>query len=158
MASGTRVQNQRHERLVVRARAGRGTSALIVSLRCFPKDGRGAVPVVVLSDRFWQERFAANSAAIGQQIKLNQTFFTIIGVTPAAFNGTSQVGYRPAVTIPIAAEPLVRGEASRLGTATKPGVWWLDVMGRLKPKASYEQARESLTSVFQAAALEVMPP
>jgi predicted permease len=121
-------------------------------------DKPGAVPVVVLSHQFWQERFAANSTVVGQQIKLNQTFFTIIGVTPAAFNGTSQVGYRPAVTIPIAAEPLVRGEASRLGTATKPGVWWLDVMGRLKPKASYEQARESLNSVFQAAALEVMPP
>jgi predicted permease len=121
-------------------------------------DKPGAVPVVVLSHQFWQERFAANSAVVGQQIKLNQTFFTIIGVTPGAFNGTSQVGYRPAVTIPIAAEPLVRGEASRLGTATKPGVWWVDVMGRLKPNASYEQARESLNSVFQAAALEVMPP
>jgi predicted permease len=121
-------------------------------------DKPGAVPVVVLSHQFWQERFAANPQVIGQQIKLNQTFFTIIGVTPAAFNGTLQVGYRPAVTIALAAEPVLRGESSRLGTATKPGVWWLDVMGRLKPKASYEQARESLNGAFQAAALEMMPP
>src|SRR5215510_2548208 len=31
-------------------------------------------------------------------------------------------------------------------------------MGRLKPGATYEQARESLNGAFQAAALEVMPP
>jgi predicted permease len=121
-------------------------------------DKPGAAPVVVLSHQFWQERFAANSAVIGQQLKLNQTFFTIIGVTPAAFNGTSQVGYRPAVTIALAGEPLLRGEASRLGTANKPGVWWLNVMGRLKPNASYEVARQSLNGSFQAAALEAMPP
>jgi predicted permease len=121
-------------------------------------DKPGAVPVVVLSHQFWQERFAANSAVIGQQLKLNQTFFTIIGVTPPAFNGTSQVGYRPAVTIALAGEPLLRGEASRLGTPNKPGVWWLNVMGRLKPSASYELARQSLNGSFQAAALEAMPP
>ena len=31
-------------------------------------------------------------------------------------------------------------------------------MGRLKPGATYEQARDSLNGAFQAAALEVMPP
>src|SRR5258705_1227456 len=31
-------------------------------------------------------------------------------------------------------------------------------MGRLKPGATYEQARDSLNGVFQATALEVMPP
>src|SRR5689334_18093759 len=123
------------------------------------EDGKpGATPVVVLSHQFWQERFAANPAVIGQQLKLNKTFFTIIGVTPAAFNGVSQVDYRPAVTIALATEPLLRGDASRLGTTNKPGVWWLNVMGRLKPNASYDGARESLNGAFQAASLEAMPP
>src|ERR1051326_1448069 len=63
-------------------------------------DKPGATPVAVLSYQFWQERFAANRAVIGQQIKLNKTFFTIIGVTPPAFNGTSQVDYHSVVTIP----------------------------------------------------------
>ncbi len=45
-----------------------------------------------------------------------------------------------------------------LGTANEPGVWWLNLMGRLKPGATYEQARDSLNGAFQAAALEVMPP
>jgi predicted permease len=121
-------------------------------------DRAGAAPVVVLSHQFWQERFDANPAVIGHQIKLNKQSFTIIGVTSPAFIGTLQVGYYPAVTVPVACEPLLRSENSRLGTANEPGVWWLDLMGRLKPGATYEQARESLNGAFQAAALEVMPP
>ncbi|MBS1791428.1 MAG: ABC transporter permease [Acidobacteria bacterium] len=121
-------------------------------------DKPGAAPVVVLNHHFWQERFAANTAVIGQTLKLNQQSFTIIGVTPPAFIGTLQVDERPAVTIPIASEPLLSAEGSRLGTGKEPGLWWLDVMGRLKPGATYDQARVSLDNAFQAAALELMPP
>jgi predicted permease len=121
-------------------------------------DRPGTAPVVVLSHRFWQERFGANAAVIGQQLKLNQQSFTIIGVTPPEFNGTLQVGYEPAVTIPLAFEPLLQGDRSLLGTTSKPGVWWLNVMGRLKPQSTYEQARDSLNSAFQSAALAAMPP
>jgi predicted permease len=121
-------------------------------------DKRGAVPVVVLSHRFWQERFSANPSVIGQPLTLNKQSFTIIGVTPPAFNGTLQVDYHPAVTVPIACEPLLRGEQSRLGTAKQAGVWWINLMGRLKPGATYEQARDSLNGTFQATALEAMPP
>jgi predicted permease len=121
-------------------------------------DKRGAAPVVVLSHQFWQERFGANAAVIGQPLKLNKQSFTIIGVTPPAFTGTSQVDYHPDVTIPFACEPLLLGERSNLGTANEPGVWWINLMGRLKPGATYEQARDSLNGAFQAAALEVMPP
>jgi predicted permease len=121
-------------------------------------DKPGAAPVVVLSYQFWQERFGANPAVIGQPLKLNKTSFTIIGVTPPAFTGTLRVGYHSAVTVPIACEPLLRGERSRLGTANEPGYWWLHLMGRLKSGATCEQARESLNSTFQTSALEVMPP
>ena len=121
-------------------------------------DRRGAPPVVMLSYQFWQERFGADPAVIGQQLKLNQQSFTMVGVTPPGFTGTLQVGYHPAVTIPLAIEPLLRGEQSLLGTATEPGVWWLNVMGRLKSGATQEQARESLNVPFQTAALAGMPP
>ncbi|HET6893644.1 MAG TPA: ABC transporter permease, partial [Pyrinomonadaceae bacterium] len=121
-------------------------------------DKPGAAPVVVLSHQFWQERFGANPAVIGQPLKLNQQSFTIIGVTPPAFTEISQVDYHPAVTVPLFGEPMLQGERSNLGTAKEPGVWWLNLMGRLKPGATYEQARDSLNAAFQAAALEVMPP
>jgi hypothetical protein len=121
-------------------------------------DKPGAAPVVVLSHQSWQERFGASPAVIGQPLKLNKQSFTIIGVMPPAFTGTLQVDYHPAVTIPLTCEPLLQGENSRLGTANTPGLWWLNSMGRLKPRATYEQARDSLNGTFQAAALEVRPP
>ncbi|HEV2669205.1 MAG TPA: ABC transporter permease, partial [Blastocatellia bacterium] len=112
-------------------------------------DRPGAAPVVVLSHQFWQERFGADPAVIGQSLKLNQQYFTIIGVTPSAFTGALQVDYRPAVTVPIASEPLLLGDNSNLGTANEPGgYWWLDLMGRLKPGATREQARASLNGAF----------
>src|SRR5687768_15536393 len=73
-------------------------------------DRPGAAPVVVLSNKFWQERFGANPAVIGQRLTLNRQSFTIIGVTPPEFTGTLQVNYQPAVTIPLSLEPLVLGE------------------------------------------------
>src|SRR5438105_1314497 len=121
-------------------------------------DKPGAAPVVVLSHQFWQERFGGSLAVIGQPLKLNKQSFTIIVVTPPAFTGTLQVDYRPAVTVPFACELLLRGERSNLGSGNQPGVWWINLMGRLKPGATYEQARDSLNGAFQAAALEVMPP
>ena len=121
-------------------------------------DSRAAPPVVVLSHSYWQERFAANPAVIGQQIKLNKHSFTIIGVTPPGFNGSGQVNQRPAVTVPLAFEPTLLGDRSAQAKADKPGLWWLLVMGRLKPGATLAQARDSLNGTFEAAALEIMPP
>ena len=121
-------------------------------------DKPGATPVVVLSHQFWQERFGANPAVIGQPLKLNKQSFTIIGVTPPAFTGTSQVDYHPAFTVPFASEPLLLGENSNLTTANQPGIWWINLMGRLKPGATYQQARDSLNDTFQTTALEIMPP
>src|SRR2546426_5973279 len=77
---------------------------------------------------------------------------------PPAFTGTLEANDHPNVTRLLASEPLLLGENSNLGTANEPGVWWLNLMGRLKPGATYEQARHSLNGTFQAAALEVMPP
>src|SRR6266404_3810213 len=124
-----------------------------------PADDRpGAAPVVVLSHQFWQERFAANPAIIGQPLKLNHQSVTMICVTPPTFTDISQVDYHSVVTVPLASEPLLRGEKSRLAPAKYAGLWWLNLMGRLKPGATSEQARDSLNGAFQAAALEVMPP
>jgi predicted permease len=121
-------------------------------------DKPGALPVVVLSHQYWQQRFAGNPAVIGQPLKLNHQSFTIIGVTPAAFTDISQIDYHPVLTVPLSTEPLLRGERSRLAPPKSAGAWWLNLMGRLKPGATYEQARDRLNSTFQTAALEVMPP
>jgi putative ABC transport system permease protein len=41
--------------------------------------------VVILSDRLWRRRFAADSAIVGRQVKLDDNLFTVIGVMPSSF-------------------------------------------------------------------------
>ena len=74
-------------------------------------DNAAAPAVVVISHQYWQERFGAKTDVVGRQIKLNQTPFTIVGVTPPAFIGALQVSERPAVTVPLAFEPVLRQRA-----------------------------------------------
>src|SRR5215467_9280092 len=52
----------------------------------------GAHPVVVISHRYWQGRFAADPAIVGRTISLNGHPFTIIGVTPPEFFGAAVGG------------------------------------------------------------------
>ena len=104
-------------------------------------DKPGAQPVVLLSHQFWRERFAGNPSVIGQTLRLNKITFTVIGVTPPEFTGTLQVGYHPAVTVPLASEPALRSENSRLGSANDPAAWWLDVMGRPPSRARLTNRR-----------------
>src|SRR5581483_4994868 len=48
----------------------------------------GADPVVVLSYPYWRKRFGGDSSVIGKIVKINNTAFTVIGVTPRRFVGT----------------------------------------------------------------------
>lgn len=138
--------------------AGLGVDPVVGRVITGEDDKPAASPVVVISHQYWLDRFNGNPDAIGQQIKLNKTAFTIIGVTPPAFVGTLQVNVHPTVTVPIAFEPLLLEARSGMAHAGKQDIWWLNLMGRLKPGATREQARDSLNGAFEAAALEVMPP
>ena len=116
-------------------------------------DRAGAEPVAVLSHRYWQQRFGGDDAVVGKQVTINNVTFTIVGVTPAGFEGAMQVGSTQDVTVPIAVEPQlnVERERSRMFGA---GVSWLRLMGRLKPGATPEQAEASLDGVFLQSVLE----
>ena len=114
-------------------------------------DNAAASPVAVLSYRYWQRRFSGDRGVVGKQINLNNVAFTIVGVTPPGFEGTMQVGQSEDVSVPISWEPQVNGERSQTKRA---GVWWLRLMGRLKPGATLEQARATLESAFQQSVIE----
>ena len=114
-------------------------------------DNAAAPPVAVLSYRYWLRRLSGNRDAIGKQINLNNVAFTIIGVAPPGFDGTMQVGETQDIYIPIAWEPQVNGERSMMKGA---GVWWLRLIGRLKPGATIEQSRATLENAFQQSVLE----
>ena len=96
-------------------------------------------------------RFNGDAAAVGKQVNVNNVAFTIAGVTPPSFSGTSQVGSSQDVSFPLAWEPQINAKSSNLDGA---GVWWLRLMGRLKPGATLAQAEASLAGPFQQSVLE----
>jgi predicted permease len=109
-------------------------------------DQPNAPPVAVLSHRFWQKNFGGDPNIVGKQVNLNGVAFTIAGVTPPQFVGAGQVGSAKDISIPIAWEPQANGEErSRMKGA---GIWWVRIMGRLKPGASLAQAQPILQGVF----------
>jgi predicted permease len=115
-------------------------------------DNDKAGAAAVLSYRYWTQRFGADPAVIGKQINLNNVAFTIIGVTQLGFEGTMQAGSTQDVTIPIAWESRVYVDRER--SNMNGGVWWLRLMGRLKPGATAEQARAQLEGSFHQSVVE----
>jgi putative ABC transport system permease protein len=99
--------------------------------------------VAVISHRFWQQRYAGADSAIGATLTLDRQPFTIVGVMPASFAGPD-VGRLDDVIIPFAAEPVLRGVDSGLDERK---AWWLEIMGRLKPGVSLEQANAALVTL-----------
>ena len=133
--------------------AGLGVPPLRGRLLTDEDDKPGAIPVAVISHRYWVKRFSNSEAAVGKQINLNNVSFTIVGVTPPGFDGTMGAGTTQDVTIPIAIEPQLYVDPKRSYLAGA-GVWWLRLMGRLKPGATREQAKAQLEDTFYQSLVE----
>lgn len=114
-------------------------------------DNAGVTPVAVLSHRFWTNRFGGDPSVIGRQVNINNVAFTIVGITPQGFTGTSEVGSSQDISIPMAWEPQIAGEHTNSCGA---GIWWLRLMGRLQPGATIAQAETTLAGPFQQSVLE----
>ena len=138
-ASALMATGNYHALLGVGARLGR---------TLLPEDDNPAAPAVaVLSERYWQSRFAADPSVIGKTIRINAVPVTIVGVTEASFTGTQLVtSQAPALSMPIRLEDQISGQTPRL---TDPTAWWVQVTGRLKPGITAGQVHGNLGSVFQ---------
>ncbi len=100
--------------------------------------------VVVLSHGLWQRSFGADPAVIGRPVSINGKPFTVIGVTPRDFAGTTRTSV-PDLYVPIASYGQL--------TALRPGgvhplqqryFTWAMIMGRLKDGISQEQAQTAM--------------
>ena len=117
-----------------------------------PSDDEGAPgshPVMVISYELWQRRFGGRAEVVGETVPLNGHPFTIVGVTPPGFQGTTLL--RSDAWVPISATPLA---SPRLGASllTSRQSVWLLMGGRLKPGVTVAQARAELLAI--GAALE----
>jgi predicted permease len=133
--------------------AALGVQPAIGRLLTDEDDKPGAPPVAVLSHRYWQKRFGGDAAVVGKQINLNNVPFTVVGVSSKGFDGTMGVGSSQDITVAVTLEPQLRGD-SRNSYMSGAGVWWLRIMGRLKPGATREQAQAQLENAFLQSVLE----
>lgn len=113
--------------------------------RLFTRDealpGRGDA-VAVISHGLWQRRFGGDPAVIGRTVRLSGHPFTVVGVAPAGFTGTF-VGFPFDVWVPLGTAPRVAPRES----LTSRDRAWLEVVGRLEPGVSREQALGRLESL-----------
>ena len=112
-------------------------------------DQKGAAPVVVLSYAYWQRRFGGDANIVGKQVRINALACTVVGVSRTRFldffNGNTDTRD---LSIPLANEPLLLREESRLDKATE---WWLVTMGRLKPGVTPAQVQANLSAPYEQA-------
>ena len=102
----------------------------------------GAGNVLVISHDFWQQRFGGSSDAIGAAVELNGEPFTIVGVTPKEFQGTTGF-FTPVGYLPLSGIDYVIPEASKtLEDRARVGGWIM--VARLQPGADLEQARAAV--------------
>jgi predicted permease len=101
----------------------------------------GGAPAAVISYRLWQTHFGANPDIVGQTLEINQHPYTIVGVTPAVFQG-SQTGLRSEIWIPIMMEEQLMPQGDLIHDHH---YFWLTALGRLKPGVRPEQAQEEMT-------------
>src|SRR5262249_18944881 len=106
----------------------------------------GTHPVVVLSYGLWQRRFGGDPGIVGKSLSLNGKPFTVVGVAPSEFNGAI-AGSRPDVYVPIlmTMQMIPTSPIDLLGPRSRSLSGWLQMLGRLKPGVSPEQAAAAMT-------------
>jgi predicted permease len=102
------------------------------------EDQRGGVPVAVISDRLWRNRFAGSPSAVGRAVTLNGVDYTIVGVAPPRFH---LFGHVDVYT------PLGQGDPVLLNNrAIHPGIV---PIARLRAAVSISQARAEMSTIQQ---------
>jgi putative ABC transport system permease protein len=95
----------------------------------------GGPNVVLISDRFWRNRFNEDRNAIGKQLRFGQLSYTIVGVMPASFLFQDR---EVDIWSPVFMDaPYAQG---RFNT-------WFNVLGRLRPGVTLDQARADMATV-----------
>jgi putative ABC transport system permease protein len=95
--------------------------------------------VVVLSDSFFQRHFAGNRKVINQNITLDNESFTVVGVMPPSFqfpHASFSWGEPADVWLPLS--------YTHEQVAKRSGPYFLNVLARLAPGVTLEQARSHM--------------
>lgn len=97
-------------------------------------------PSVVLSHRYWMNRFGGDPAIVGKKLLVNSYPMEIVGVSAAGFAGVDPAS-TPDVRVPILMAPVMTPHRDDL---TRRRSQWVQMFARLKPGFTVEKARASL--------------
>src|SRR5258705_325633 len=100
-------------------------------------DASAAMATAVISNSYWQQKLNSDPQIVGKNILLNGTVFTIVGVMPPEFFGT-RVRRSPDFWMPLVFQPQIELRKSYLDDKN---VYWLNMIGRLKPGVQLAQAQ-----------------
>jgi putative ABC transport system permease protein len=115
-------------------------------------DPAAGSPVAVIGYGFWQRWYGGASSAIGTQLEVEGTPFTIVGVAPRRFKGFGLM-VEPDVVL-----PLTMGVGGIPRAFEQAGLLWLRIAGRLRPGVTLEQARAQLDAVWPTIKADIIPP
>jgi predicted permease len=117
-----------------------GLSPVLGRLTRPSDDGRGVPAVMVLTYDFWMKRFGGDSSIVGKQVRLDGTSLTVIGVVQAApwFPDRIDALANMVISPHHLSALMVEGRTHRM----------TEVIARLAPGASVEQARSEVDAVY----------
>ena len=105
----------------------------------------GGAPVVVISYRMWQLRYAGDRSVIGRTLQINEHPYSIVGVAPPVFQGT-QTGLRSELWLPIMMASQVMSNSDRLH---ERGNTWAVPLGRVQRGVTLEQAQTEMNLLMK---------
>jgi predicted permease len=114
-----------------------------------PKEGTpgAGAAVIVIGYAVWQNHFAGDPQIVGKTIQINRHPYTVVGVAPRDFTGC-KTGLRTDLWIPLSMDRDVWG-ADR---PARRGTFWLNVLGKLRPGVTKNQAQAELNPLMQGIA------
>ncbi|HEX7019625.1 MAG TPA: ABC transporter permease, partial [Gemmatimonadaceae bacterium] len=125
-----------------------------------PEDDKtiGANYAAVLSYGYWETRLGADRRVVGKAILVNGKMFTIIGVAPRDFTGTT-AGSRPMLFLPLTMRSVVQPGAGPISrTLENRRNYFLYLFGRLRPGVSLQQATAALNAAYHPIVTDVEAP
>ena len=123
-----------------------GTQPLVGRILTSEDDRADASAVVVLDERAWRSRFAADPGVVGRTIRLNGAPHTVVGVVPADFRFPDKT---VALFVPSKLTPTDRELRAS---------YFMYVVARLKPGVTMAQAQSDMTGVARQLGREFPRP
>ncbi len=113
----------------------------------------GANPVVVLSGAYWKGHFGSDPKLLNSRLLVNGHPMTVIGILDPRFLGV-QSGQMPDLYVPAAMKQQISPGFDAFNDVSGR---WLNVIARLKPGVSIEQAQAATRVLFKAVRQATLP-